>query len=134
MILVDSSIWIEYVNESSHQGAEQLDNMILVSATELGICDIIMTEVLQGVRRDDAFEEIKEFLYPYLIATPSSSETHAQAAMIYRTCKNKGITIRSLADAIIASSALDMNATLWSLDRDFHHIARYFPLQLYKPQ
>lgn len=133
MILVDSSIWIELLNGSSHRSAEELEEIIHTTPTNLAICDIIMAEVLQGIRNDDVFEEIKWFLYPYLVSTPSSPETHAGAAMLYRTCKHHGVTIRSLADAIIATTALDLHAPLWSLDRDFQQIAQYFPLMLYKP-
>ncbi len=133
MILVDSSVWIEYFRSKSHPHAKALDEIILENATSIVLCDIVLAEVLRGIRSDDAFEEIKDFLVPYVFFSPCTLETYIQAALLYRKCRKHGVTIRSFSDSLIATIALINKVPLWTLDKDFKKIQKIAPLKLYTP-
>ena len=130
MILVDSSVWIEFLRGHDHAIFEAVNGLIKES-NRACICGIIMQEVLQGIREDREHSLVKERLelLPFLEA---GKHTYMAAADIYRKLRRKGNTVPG-ADALIAAIAAEHEARLFTLDTShFKMIAESFiGLKLY---
>ncbi len=90
---------------------------------------IVITEVLQGLKRDAA--QIAHYLSLWDMLEPSGLSTYTEAASIFRHARSKGVSITTI-DALIAAIALENGATIFTLDKDFSRIARFTPLRLYR--
>lgn len=91
-------------------------------------------EILQGIKDNKQYTEIKEYLlaFPVLKAIPIKTYTHA--AEIYRLCRKKGYTIRKPLDCLISAIAVENHAVLLHNDADFERIAKNISLKIYKKQ
>lgn len=127
MILVDTSVWIAYFLDQKIPQVEFLDQMI--REREIYICGVIVTEILQGIKNENAHQEIARLLQS-LKYLHTSYETYIHAANIYRKLRDKGITIRKTIDCIIAAVALKHNMELLHLDKDFNNIEKYCDLKV----
>jgi predicted nucleic acid-binding protein/Arc/MetJ family transcription regulator len=128
VILVDSSVWIDFFSASPRAAGLELARLI-EDAAPLALTGIVMTEVLQGLTRD--FDRIERYLSMWDLLEPSGLSTYRQAAALFRLCRSKGISPTTV-DTLIAAIALDHGATLFTLDRDFSLIARVMNLPLYE--
>jgi predicted nucleic acid-binding protein len=128
MILVDTSVWIDYFN-----GRETDQTKILDELNEDDVCitDIIFTEVLQGIREEKEYLKIKTILESFHCKSSKSILTYLEAAKIFRKCRSQGLTIRSTIDCIISSIALENNISLLTSDKDFKEIAKCTNLIVY---
>ena len=129
LIIPDSSAWISFFAGKPGSAPEKLAQLIDVEA-DVCVCGPTMMEVLQGIRFDDQHRKIASILshYEYLEA---DQETFRRAALIYRTCRSKGFTIRSSMDCLIAATALQKDAYVLHQDRDYDAIAQFFPLKMF---
>lgn len=126
MILVDTSVWIDFLIGRETPQAKAVE--LLISAREdICICGIVLTEVLQGIREERSYEITKAVLSE-LIFLPMVQETFCLAARIYRTCRVRGITITNSTDCMIAATCIEHNVRLLHNDRDFDSIGREFDL------
>lgn len=125
MILVDTSVWIDFFANRPKPHVDTLRQRIL-NNDELAICGIVLTEVLQGIRDDKEHQRVKEYM-SYLMLLPLNDETFLHAAQIYRTLRKQGITIRKTNDCLIAAVALENNCALLHNDSDFRLIAKAYP-------
>jgi predicted nucleic acid-binding protein len=127
MILVDTTVWIDFFNGRESEKTEKLTSLL---RQEIDICitEIIMTEILQGIRNDDQFLETRNSLLSLPFIHANSTETYVHAADIYRQCRKKGKTIRKTVDCIIAAIAIENNVSLLHNDSDFTYIAEVFNL------
>jgi predicted nucleic acid-binding protein len=123
MVLVDTSVIIDFINNDKHK--ESITT--LLSNKEFATTEIIIMEVLQGIKDDKSYETTKAFLESLPLVSVRY-EDYLEAANIYRTCRKKGITIRKSIDCLIASLVINNNLRLFSNDRDFDHIQMYFDL------
>jgi hypothetical protein len=130
MILVDTSVWIDYF--AGAQTAVTADfKSAIANAEDLCICGVICTEVLQGIRNDKEFDTVRQILDD-LIYLPQEKSTHLLAATIYRTLRKKGKTIRKPIDCIIAAVCIENSVFILHNDRDFDFVTGQFPLQRYR--
>ncbi|MBN1308191.1 MAG: PIN domain-containing protein [Chitinispirillaceae bacterium] len=129
MILVDTSVWIDYFAGNRTAGVSILKSAI-ADSEDLGICGVVFTEVLQGIRTDEEFDRVQMILDD-LIYLPQEKSTHFLAATISRAMGKKGKTIRKPIDCIIAALCIENSIFLLHNDRDFDFIAGKFPLQCY---
>ncbi len=128
MITVDSSVWIDYLKGAQTQQTKQLDAMLSDSSLDIVMLDMVLMEVLRGIRSDHEYKNTKEALTA-LPVHPAGGETIAmQAAQIYRKLRSKGQTVRSSIDLLVASWCLHSDADLLHNDRDFAVISNGFPL------
>jgi len=129
MVLVDTSIIIDFLNKKKYK------NVItsLLSGKAFSTTEIIIMEVLQGVRDDEKYDKIKSFL-DSLPMVEVKYEDFIKAANIYRTCRKKGITIRKSIDCIIAAVAMNNNLKLFSNDRDFDNIRNHFEIMSFNEE
>ena len=128
MILVDTSIWIDWFRGKETWGVIKL-NHALENRLPLAICGVILSEILQGVKAPRELAEVEKILRP-LTYLEISREDYVLAAALSRTAKQKGFTIRSLVDCIIAAVALKHDAVLLENDRDYQYLAHCSGLKL----
>jgi predicted nucleic acid-binding protein len=127
VIFVDSSAWIGFFNDADERVADRVDEA-LQQDEPLCIADLVLTEVLQGFRRDRDFELAKRTLAG-IYRLPLSYATHVNAARLHRKLRGRGVTPKTV-DCIIAQACLDTGASLLTVDRDFAAIARHSRLRL----
>jgi len=117
MILVDSSVWIDYFNGIENTETNKLDEML--GFEEIAIGDLILTEVLQGFRNDKDFNAAKDVLTALTIFELLGIELAIKSANNFRKLRKKGITIRKTADVIIATYCIESKLPLLFTDKDF---------------
>jgi hypothetical protein len=130
MVLIDSSVWINFFNGSETESVQTLEDLI---AAEEDVCisGYILTEVLQGFRDERSFETVRRQLLKLTIFDLNVPDSYIKAAQLYRKCRKQGITIRRTADCIIAQTAIENKLLLLHDDADFDKIARVCPLKIY---
>ena len=127
MILVDTSVWIDFFCISPGRAGDELRRMI-DEAEPFALTGVIVTEILQGLRRD--VHRIERFLSLWELLEPCGFSTYREASAISRLARSKGISLTTI-DTLIAAIALEHRAILFSLDKDFSRVARITPLRLY---
>jgi predicted nucleic acid-binding protein len=127
LILVDSSVWIDFFSSSPGRAGAELRRMI-AEAEPFAITGVIVAEVLQGLTRN--VTQIEHHLSQWEMLEPRGFATYREAAAVFRLARAKGITLTSI-DTLIAAVALEHGASVFTLDKDFARIARIAPLSLY---
>jgi predicted nucleic acid-binding protein len=127
MILVDSSVWIDYFAARPTIQVGTLDSY-LADKEDVCICGVILTEVLQGIKYQHEYKKIRN-LFDHLPFMPMDREIFLRAADIYRFLRQRGLTIRRPVDCMIAAVALENDIPILHNDRDFQIIARHFHLK-----
>lgn len=117
MILIDSSVWVDYFNGQDTPQTAKLD--ALLGLEPLGIGDLILTEVLQGFRADADFIKAKELLLSLTLFNMLGVENAIRSAEHYRALRKRGVTIRKTADVIIATFCIVEGHSLLFSDKDF---------------
>lgn len=130
MILVDSSVWIDYFNGKQTWQTDTLDNYLTVKPIIMG--DLIFTEILQGFRSNKDFEKAKFFLSALPFYQMCGYNIAFQSAQNYRKLRKSGITVRKTIDVIIATFCINNDYLLLHDDRDFEPILLNFPLKTVK--
>ena len=132
MILVDTSVWIDYFNDFGSIEADFL-TLCIGELRPVVLAGLVLTETLQGVRDSQQAEQARRLLSTFALAPELSRPDYEQAAAIYRTCRAAGTTPRSAIDCLIAQLCLRHGYELLTRDRDFDAIGRHFPLKRIKP-
>jgi predicted nucleic acid-binding protein len=127
VILVDSSVWIEYFNGKKNSHTDYLDEIL--GSELVGIGDLMLTEVLQGFRSDSVFKTAKALLVDLPIFEIVGQERAIKAAENYRFLRNKGITVRKTVDNLIATFCIDQQLPLLFADKDFVPFVKHFGLR-----
>ena len=127
MILVDSSVWIDYFNGVATSQTEKLDE--LLGREPLGIGDLILTEVLQGFSNDRDFNNVKGMLLSLTLVELGGADIAVQAARNFRKLRLFGVTVRKTIDTIIATSCIESGYDLLHNDKDFDPFVRYLGLR-----
>ena len=127
MILVDTSVWIDYFKGVETQESNLLD--IALINDEVAIGDLILLEILQGFRSDNDYETAKAHLVALHQFSMLSPDIALKAAENYRILRKKGITIRKTADVIIATFCISNRIPLLFADRDFIPLSKHLKLQ-----
>jgi predicted nucleic acid-binding protein len=127
LILVDTSVWIDFFSPSPGRAGDELRRMI-EEAEPFALTGVIVTEILQGLRRD--VQRMEHFLSMWELLEPRGFSTYREASSISRLARSKGISLKTI-DTLIAAVALEYHASLFSLGKDFSRIARLAPLHLF---
>jgi predicted nucleic acid-binding protein len=128
MITVDSSVWIDYLKGSQTSQTSQLDAMLGDSSLDVVMLDVVLIEVLRGIRSDHEYKNTQEALTALPIHQAGGEEVATRAAQIYRKLRRDGQTVRSSIDLLVASWCLHSDTDLLHNDRDFSVIANVFQL------
>jgi len=127
MILVDSSVWINYFNGTITWQTEILDEMLLQIPIFTG--DLIVTEVLQGFKKDKDYKKAKETLSILDCKQMGGYDLAIKSADNYRRLRKKGITVRKTIDVIIGTFCINENIPLLHDDRDFEPMVAHLSLK-----
>ncbi|MBK6853210.1 MAG: PIN domain nuclease [Burkholderiales bacterium] len=128
MILVDSSVWIDFFRNQSTAQAEWLDRNLDVEIIVVG--DLILAEVLQGFRNDSAFNEARRMLGQLEQLTLGGHDMAVQAAGNFRKLRSVGVTVRGTIDVMIATRCITDGLRLLHSDRDFDAFQEHLGLQV----
>jgi len=154
MILVDSSVWINYFNGSLTPATEKLDGLLrrqrltlqqLASVTaaslaawksnlgelqRLAVGDLILTEVLQGFADDRNFKAARTILSSFDVVELGGRKIAIQAAKNFRMLRQAGITVRKTIDTLIATRCIESGYELLHEDRDFDPFVKHLGLRV----
>lgn len=117
MILVDSSVWVDYFRGSQSPQTEKLDSVF--STNQFVVGDLILAEVLQGFEDEKQFSEALSLFRTVQIVQLCGYSVAVEAAKNFRTLRRKGFTIRKTIDTLIATACIHYGFELLHNDRDF---------------
>jgi predicted nucleic acid-binding protein len=127
LILVDSSVWIDYFNGKATPATDRLDG--LLARELLAVGDLILTEVLQGFTDEREFSLAHQFLLSLHVVEVGGREIAIQAARNFRALRKAGITVRKTIDTLIATRCIESGYELLHDDRDFDPFVKYLGLR-----
>ena len=130
MVIVDTTVWVDFFADRAEPHVAALEASIK-QRDDVCICGIILTEVLQGIRKEKDYKKTKDLL-DKLIFLPMTHASFIKAAEIYRSLRRKGITIRKPVDCMIASVAIEYDVPVLHNDSDFDLIEKYRGLKSLK--
>ena len=128
MILVDSSVWIDFFRGTATPQVERLD--ALLGSTLLAVGDLILTEVLQGVRDEKQFNQVRKKLDQFMQMELAGKDIALQAARNLRILRGLGVTVRKTIVTIIATRCIEDGIELLHPDRDFYAFAQHLGLKV----
>lgn len=130
MILVDSSVWIDFFRNRPTPQAEWLDRHLGDEGLVMG--DLILAEVLQGFRDDRGFNEARRLLCQLEQVTIGGTDLAVESARNYRRLRAAGVTVRGMVDVLIATRCLANGLRLLHADREFDAIERVLGMRVQK--
>lgn len=129
MVLVDTSVWIDFFQSPDSQATTVLSSLIK-DHNRVVLCGIVLQEILQGIRSKRSYELVRERLlkFPFV---PTNRDTWLFAATLYRELRTKGVTLPPV-DVTIAAIAIQNDMSLFTRDAHFEAAAQYSSLMLYQ--
>lgn len=128
MVIVDTTVWIDYLGGAANPETKWLDAR--ADLERIGLTDLILSEVLQGIRSDVRYAEARDELLNFEVFSTGGVEFAIRAAENYRKLRKKGITVRKTADCWIATFCLLKGHELLHRDRDFDSFERELGLKV----
>ena len=128
MILIDSSVWIDYFNGNKTVQTDWLDSAL--GETPIVIGDLILTEVLQGFQSDKDFKIARDLLLRIPFMPMGGQELALESAMNYRLLRKKGVTVRKTIDVMIGTFCIHYRLPLLHDDRDFDPMVKFLGLEV----
>ena len=130
MVVVDTSVWVDFFRGRNVAHVAKMEHL-LEESEDICTCGIVLAEVLQGIRSESEYartlSRFNTFLYLEM-----SRNTFIRAAQIYRSLRQRGVTVSKPVDCLIAAVAIEHNVPLLHNDRDFDAIGRYSGLKVVK--
>jgi len=127
VILVDSSVWIDYFRGTSTPQTEKLDTLLGIEPIATG--DLILAEVLQGFASDRDFNQARKLMTSLVILDLAGQNIAIQAAMNFRVLRSHGITVRKTIDTVIATYCIESELSLLYSGRDFDPFVEHLGLR-----
>jgi predicted nucleic acid-binding protein len=128
LILVESSVWIDYFNGTVTPQTEKLDKLLGEELVAIG--DLMLTEVLQGFRSERDFNLARNMLASLRVVELCGPDIAIQAAKNFRALRVLGVTIRKTIGTIIATRCIESGYSLLHNDRDFDPFAKHLGLRV----
>ncbi len=128
MILVDSTVWIDYFNGSKTKATDFLD--LILGRYQMVTGDLIITEVLQGFRTEKDYQEAKTALFKFPVLNMVGEDIAIKSADNYRFLRKQGITIRKTIDCLIATFCIENHLQLLHSDKDFKPFEKHLNLKV----
>ena len=132
MVVVDTTVWIDYVRGLDAPHTNALDYELLHNQVITG--DLLITEFLQGFHNDKDFESAKEIMDSLIYCDMLGKEIALKSAANFRLLRKSGITIRKTADIIIGTFCIEHELPLLHNDRDFDPMEKHLGLRIYKTE
>ena len=131
MIIVDTTVWIDYLGGISNRQTLWLDQEF--GRQRLGLTDLILCEVLQGIRNGAAFTQARRDLLQFRLFDTGGIEMAVAAAQNYRSLRAAGYTVRKTIDCLIATFCLEAGHELLHRDHDFDPFEKHLGLRVIHP-
>ena len=128
MVIVDTTVWIDYFRGTGNPEADWLDTEL--DRQRLGITDIILCEVLQGVRDESTASNVERRLLKLEVFESGGVDVAREAARNYRILRSRGHTVRKTVDCLIATFCIRERHSLLHRDRDFDPFETYLELSV----
>lgn len=129
MILADTSVWVDFFASRDTTQVARLREAVINREILMG--DLILVELLQGLRRDSVRHEVERKLAPIRCEVLCGPRLAPIAAANYRRLREKGITIRGIVDVIVATWCIENRVQLLHSDRDYDHLAQLLDLPVW---
>ena len=127
MIVVDSSVWIDYFTGKQTPATDKLNSTLGVERVAIG--DLMLTEVLQGFRSEKDYRQARRLLLSLVILNILNIDIALKSAANYRKLRRSGVTVRKTVDSIIATYCIENRLPLLHSDRDFAPFRNHLGLQ-----
>jgi predicted nucleic acid-binding protein len=131
MVIVDTSVWIDFLNNADNRLTVWLENA--VTQQEIGLTTLVLCEILQGFRTEIQVRDFLQDLLQFDVFDTGSAELAIASAQNYRTLRQKGYTVRRTIDCIIATFCIEENHVLLHNDRDFDAFEQQLGLRVLHP-
>jgi hypothetical protein len=131
MVIVDSTVWIDFL--AARASPETLFVKREFSGRKIGLADLILCEVLQGLRDEASFERIRLLLTMLPVLDTGGTGLAIASARNYRMLRAEGITVRKTIDCLIATFCIERGHALLHRDRDFDPFEKYLGLRVIHP-
>ena len=131
MVIVDTTVWVDYLNQVSTPQTDWLDAEL--ERQRLGLTDLILCEVLQGVRNEKEAAEVQRDLMKFEVFETGGTALAVAAAQNYRALRAKGVTVRRTIDCLIATLCLQHDHALLHNDSDFDGFEAHMGLRVVRP-
>ena len=131
MVIVDTTVWVDYLRGTRNAESDWLDRE--VGKVEIGLIDLILCEVLQGVRNEKTFHRVLSELKTFEILDTGGEAFAVAASANFRALREKGRTVRKTIDCLIATFCLLNGHSLLHRDRDFDHFEQLLGLKVIHP-
>ena len=131
MVIIDTSVWVDYLRDVRTPECEWLD--VEMGRQRLGLTDLILCEVLQGVRLERQFASIRAQLLRFEVFSTGGRDLAIQAAQNFRRLRTQGHTARRTIDCLIATFCLVNDHTLLHTDRDYDPFEQSLGLRVLHP-
>jgi hypothetical protein len=128
MLVVDSTVWIDYFNGVENAQTDYLHQIADMKPILIG--DLILAEVLQGFRDDSDFEKARRALGKYIQVEMVNHELALQSARNYRILRRKGVTVRKTIDSFISTYCIENEHDLLHNDSDFDGYEKHLGLKV----
>jgi predicted nucleic acid-binding protein len=127
MILADASVWIDHLNGTVSDPVRRLRELMSSDPVLMG--DLILCEILQGLRSEPEARLVERALRRYETVALCDPDLAVRVAANYRLLRSRGITIRKTIDLIIGTFCIERGHVLLHSDRDFEPMERYLGLR-----
>ena len=131
MVIVDTTVWIDYFRGRENPETEWLDREL--GQQPLGLTDLILCEILQGVQPESAVTQVRSELKRFELFETGGEDLAVAAAENFRTLRKRGRTVRKTIDCLIASFCLTRGHALLHRDHDFDHFEELLQLAVVHP-
>jgi predicted nucleic acid-binding protein len=120
VLVVDSSVWIDFFNDANHPAVEMLSGLLDHGEVRIVVPDLVLFEVLRGFRHEADQRQARRLMESLHLEDTASAEMALAAAQHYRSLRAAGVTVRSGIDVLIATFCIERDYALLHRDRDFH--------------
>ena len=119
MLVVDSSVWIDFFNGSGQPAAQLLAHLLSNGEVRLVVPDLVLFEVLRGFRHERDYRQARLLMQTLSVEPVGGAETMLAAAQHFRSLRAQGVTVRSSIDVLVAAFCIENDYALLHRDRDF---------------
>ena len=131
MTIVDTTVWIDYLGGTANPHTDWLDREL--NRQRLGLTDLILCEILQGIRGDATFKRVRRDLSKFEVFETGGEALAVASAQNYRALRSHGHTIRKTIDCLIATYCLTEGHSLLHRDHDFDPFEKHLGLRVLHP-
>ena len=131
MVIVDTTVWIDYLRGTGNPETNWLDQEL--TRQRLGLTDLILCEVLQGLRSPSSFSAVRDELLKFHVFETIGIDLAIASALNYRRLREQGNTVRRTIDCLIATFCLENGHSLLHRDRDFGVFEKALGLRVIHP-